>query len=383
MTDQQQAEKTSTGQPGAPRAASSLPSSYISALLILGAVLAYFAIGTLMAGDDAPEDIAAAERAPFRVLVTQVAPEARAVTVQMSGRSEAGRRVIVRAETPGQVLALPVAEGTMVDAGATLCRLDPDSRTAVRAEAEAALVKAQTDYEGAKRLFDEGFSSDAALKSAAAARDGALARVSQARQDLSNILIKAPFAGLVAETLVEPGDVLTTGGGCAVVADLTDIVIAGGLPARQATLLSVGDPAQVKIDGQAPFAAEVTFVSDVADMNTRAFRIELKAKNASGLSDGLDARATITAGTATAAAIPHNALVFSDNGELGVRTLNIDAEMEKGEVVFIPVTLVGETVGGAFVTGLEGPTHLIIRGQDYVMAGTEVAYTLDTDEKAN
>ncbi|MEM9421804.1 MAG: efflux RND transporter periplasmic adaptor subunit [Pseudomonadota bacterium] len=362
-----------------------IPSSYKTALIILGAVALYFAIGTLTAKEKSSTDTQshADERPDFVVLTQTVTAIPRAVEVSFNGRTEAGRRVTVRAETPGQVIDIPADEGTMVSAGDVLCKLDPESRNALVAEARAAFVKADTDYQATVKLFEEGFAADAAVKSAAAARDGAQARLTQARQDLSNIAITAPFDGLVAERLVEPGDVLSAGAGCAVLADLSDIVVAGGVPASQAELLSVGDAAKVSIGDRPPFAAAVSFVSDVADMRTRAFRIELKAKNADGLSDGLNARAAIIAGTATAATIPRTALVFNDAGQLGVRTLSPTSIPQQGIVSFTPVTLSGEDNIGMQVIGIEGSKNIIIRGQNYVSTGTTIAYEAVTPEQAN
>ncbi|MEM9987873.1 MAG: efflux RND transporter periplasmic adaptor subunit [Pseudomonadota bacterium] len=353
-----------------------LPVSYTTALIILGCVVTYFAVGTIFGGDsNASSDDEVKTRPPFIVLTQRVSSEVRDVTVTMRGRTEAGRRVTVRAETPGQVAELQAEEGQMVQRGDVLCRLNTDSRAALVEEANAALVKAETDFQATSRLFEEGFAAETALRTVTAARDAARARVTQARQELQNVDIKAPFEGLVAETLVEPGDVLSSGGACAVLADLSRIIVAGGVPAQEAELLTMGDQATIEIEGRAAIPARVSFVSDVADLRTRAFRVELITQNEARLSDGLNAQATIVAGNREASLIPRNALVFHDDGRLGVRVIAQQTDESHGEVDFIPVTLITETSDGAYVNGLSQNAQVIIRGQDYVSAGSSVAFT--------
>ncbi|MEM9233400.1 MAG: efflux RND transporter periplasmic adaptor subunit [Pseudomonadota bacterium] len=361
-----------------------IPSSYKSAFVILAVVVLYFAVGTIFGGDVSSGEETELDRAPFTVLVQDVAGEARAETIALSGRTEAAQRVIVRAETPGQVAEIVANEGTEVRRGDVLCRLQADSREGVRAEAAAALRKAAADLTAAEKLFEEGFASQAALNQARAARDGAQAALSRATTDLRNISVKAPFDGLVAEMLVEPGDVLGVGAPCAILADLSNIIVAGGVPAREAARLSIGDRAQFRLLNGEEFAAQLRFVSDVADPVTRTFRVELLADDAPDLQEGIEARAIITAGTKASTLIPRHALVYSDQGELGVRIVEPTGETRTDDdltlplatVSFMPVTVIGEVEDGAFITGLPEAAHLIVRGQDYVSDGITVTYEL-------
>ncbi|WP_370339326.1 efflux RND transporter periplasmic adaptor subunit [Parvularcula marina] len=377
MTDQ--TESTSRRQ---------LPSSYISAFVILAVVVLYFAIGTIFGGSEQTEAATETERPPFTVLVRNVSGEARAETLTFSGRTEAAQRVYVRAETPGRVARIVNDEGAEVSRGDVLCRLEADSRQATRAEAEAAFAKASADFDAAQTLHAEGFASDTALKQARAARDAAEAALSRASDDLRNISVTAPFDGLVAEMIAEPGDVLSVGAPCAVIANLSRMIMAGGVPARDAARISVGDKAHVRLIDEREFDAEVRFVSDVADPATRTFRVEILAEDASGIPEGIETRATVTAGTKASTLIPRNALVYSDEGVLGVRTVSPSGESRKdgeetlplGTVRFMPVTIIGEAEGGAYVTGLDETASLIVRGQDYVSDGITVTFAQEASE---
>lgn len=364
-----------------------IPISWFVALVIFGVVVLYFFLGTLFNSTDADSQSAEVDRKLFTVLVKEVRGENRAQTIAMSGKTEAARRIFVRAETPGQVASVVAAEGTKVSRGDILCRLETDSREAVRAEASAAQRKAAADLEAVKTLHEEGFSSDTALNQAIAAKNAADAALSRASDDLSNISVRAPFSGVVAETLAEPGDVLSIGAPCAVLADLSQIIVAGGVPARDAAQLSPGDRAMIRLLDGTELFGQVEFVGDVADPATRTFRVEILVIEASGIKEGLEARADITAGTKAATLIPRNSLVYSDDGILGVRVAEPDGQTITGddaidrqtaEVNFIPIQIIGESQNGAYVSGLPETAFLIVRGQDYV--SDEIRVTIETED---
>ena len=63
--------------------------------------------------------------------------------VLLHGRTEASRQVAVKAETSGQVITVPRAKGSWVEAGDILCQLDPGTREVALEEARARLAEAR------------------------------------------------------------------------------------------------------------------------------------------------------------------------------------------------------------------------------------------------
>ena len=342
-----------------------VPGAVFGAGAIALLVAAYFAIGTLTAPDDAVAE--APPREPFTVLVRAAGRTDRPVAIQMRGRTEAGRQVAVRAETTGRIVDVLADEGAEVASGDALCRLEDAGRAAALAEAEAAAVRARADAEAAERLFDEGFAAAAQRDAARAALRGAEAALERAAKAASDIAIRAPIAGTVSDVPVEPGDVLSAGAVCAVVSDLSTVVVAGELGAAEAAGVAVGDPADVAVGGET-LDARVRFVSTVADPATRAFRVELEADRA--LRDGLAAVATIRAAPSAASLVPRGAVVLGDDGRIGVRVA--EGTGDDATVAFVPVSVVGEGREGAYVAGLPPGARVIVRGQEYVSAGTPV-----------
>ena len=347
------------------------PTALFGAGAIALAVAAYFAIGTLAAGDDAQAEAPAA-REPFTVLVREAHGANRPVTIQMRGRTEAGRQVAVRAETTGRIVALPATEGSEVAANDLLCRLEDAGRSAALAEAEAAATRVRADADAAERLFAEGFAASAQRDAARAALRGAEAALERARKAAADGEVRAPIAGTVSSVPVEPGDVLPAGSVCAVVSDLSTVVIAGELGAAEAASVRVGDPADARVNGE-EVTARVRFVSTVADPATRAFRVELEADQS--LRDGLSATARIDAAPSAASLVPRGAVVLGDDGRIGVRVA--EGAGAEATVAFVPVSVVGESQDGAYVAGLPAGARVIVRGQEYVSAGTTVRVSED------
>ena len=347
------------------------PSSVLIAAIIAVLFAAYFAYGTLSAGDEAPG--AAVEREPFAVLVQPAALTDRPALVTLRGRTEAGRSVTVRAETGARVEAVLTQEGARVARGAPLCRLEDAGRSAGLAEAEAQLVRARTEADAAERLAAEGFASTAQRDAARAALRAAEARRDAAAKGARATMIRAPLAGVVTALPAEPGDVLAAGQPCAVVSDLSASLIVGELSAEDAARVAVGAPVRAQIASR-DVPGTVRFVSPSSGASG-AYRVEI-GLDEGGLRDGLTAVALIEAGRTGASLVPRAALVLGDDGTLGLRVIE-GGPPEAGRVAFRPARLVGEGEGGAFVEGLRPGDRVIVRGQDYVTSGTEVAWTED------
>ena len=352
-----------------------LPSSYKAAGLIGTAVIVYFVAGTLFKGfrTETVEEAPAEEL--FAVVIKEVAPARHGAELIMRGRTEAQRKVDVRAETPGQVTLTPAEEGSFVTQGDLLCEISLDSRNANLAQARAAVRKAQIDYDAARKLAEQGFQSDAAVATARAALDASQAGLNQARLDIGKTKIKAPFSGMLDSYHVEVGDLLSVGAPCATVAELDPLQIKGAVSEREVGRIKRGDKAQVTLSTGEAFEAAVTSIAAASNNATRTFSVDLSTKNPGAVKDGITANATIFVGDTGGYLVPRNSLVISDEGVTGLRIAE-----KKGDadiVKFISVRIMNDEASGVWVAPMDdamdtGTIRLITRGQDYVLPGQEV-----------
>jgi len=354
-----------------------LPSSVRAALVITFIVLTYFGARSLFRaapGEAETVAVAAAENL-FTVVIQSVAAEQWRDEIKVRGRTQALRNVVVKAETAGAVVATPAILGAAVKKGDVLCRLEIDARKAMLREANAALAKASLDHNAAVRLAEGGFRSESGVASARAALDFASANAERATVELSKTAITAPFDGIFDNRAAEIGDFLNIGAPCGSVMQSTPFLVTGAVSEKDVAKISVGDRGRAVLSTGIVREGAVRFVANASDPQTRTFGVELEVDNEDGaLRDGMTAEFTVFAQNREAYKVPRAALTLNDAGEIGVR------HVTAGDLVaFAPVTLLGEAVGGVWVSGLDGTSDVIVRGQDFVASGQKVAIARAAD----
>ena len=311
-----------------------------------------------------------AEPAEAPVPVVTIASVARETTSRLvlRGRSVASRNVQVAAETTGRVISPPLRRGTAVHRGDVLCRLDPGIRAAELAEAEAVLAEARIEAEAASRLKSKGFAAETTMRAREAVLQAAQARLDRVRWDIDRLEIKAPFDGYLESDTAELGALLAPGGICANVIDLSEIKVAGFVAEQEVDLLRVGQKAVVHLINGTEAEGTISFLSRVADPQTRTYTVEVTIPNGDGkLRDGMTAELLIDRPGGVGHFLPQSALTLNDEGQLGVR---ID---DDGIARFVAVTILRDEDDGLWVAGLPETARIIVVGQEFVTDGRKVA----------
>ena len=354
--------------------------SYLTALATLGLIAVWVASGYLFPGG-APADGRARKTAapkddkPFRVRVAEIAAEDFTQELTLRGHTQASRKVALKAEVDGRVVATPVEKGAHVEKGTVICELESRARDRELAEARARLAQRRLAYEAARRLAESGHRSRTALAEAKAALEAARADVRRKELALANTRISAPFEGVVADRPAEVGAYLAVGGVCAELVALDPLLVITSVPEGDVAHVAVGKPVAVRfLDGERG-EGRIRFVAPTADAATRTFRIEIALANPDGrLRDGLTATAIVPLKTVKAHRIPPSVLVLGSDGRIGVRAVD-----EEGVVRFHPVTILQDAGRTIWVGGLPDRLRLITLGQDFVRAGERVATVPDRD----
>jgi multidrug efflux system membrane fusion protein len=298
------------------------------------------------------------EETTVRVMKQSAQPFAR--NIVLKGSAEADKNVQLRAETSGQVIGLPVAQGQFVSKGSPICQIFVGDKDEVAKEASL-------NYETAKKLFDEGLYSNSQLQAAKA-------RYERAFQDLDFASVKAPFDGIVDRIDLDVGDFLPRQGICATVLDLNPILISAEISENDMSEISLDSSAKVEFNNGKVFKGEVKFISSSANPVTRTFRIEISVPNPeSEIKDGMTSEVTLKGIERLAHLVPVSVLRLDTNGNLGIRTIDGD-----GLVAFKSIELIEDTSNGAWITGLDTISTIITVGQDYVSQGEKVGIALDS-----
>lgn len=307
----------------------------------------------------------------FTVLAARLTSSEYTEFVRVRGRTEALRRVDVRAEQPGRVIATPVTEGSRVAAGDVLCEIAVDTRESDLLEAESRQQQTRVEYDATENLFRQNLASEVAVAQSRAAYDAATAAVARARLALDNTRVRAPFDGIVETRRAEVGDLLERGTVCATLIDDDPMLLVGLVPEQQIGKLTLGASVNAQLLTGEQVAATVSYLARSADPASRSYRIEAMVEDGTKLRDGITTELMILADRTRAHLIPPSALTLDDSGIVGVKTLD-----SNNRVDFTPVTVVGDEASqidaGVWVTGLPEQVVLITHGQEIVFPGQQV-----------
>jgi len=145
---------------------------------------------------EAPEEVAR----PVKIITFGGGGEG--ATLEYSGTIAASQRSDMGFEVPGRVTEFLVSAGENVEEGRVLARLDPEDYQAELDKAVANRNAADADLSRYQQAFDENAVTQQDLDVAKRNLDVAEANLRSARKAVSDTELKAPFAGVVAQKLV-------------------------------------------------------------------------------------------------------------------------------------------------------------------------------------
>ncbi len=314
------------------------------------------------AGPGAPAD------PPPRVRVKRMSARSHGVAITVRGRSEAGRRVDLRAETDGRIVEVAASRGDDVRKGSVLARLSVEGRLAKISEYKARLRQRRIHYEATAELAKKGLSSKEALATATADIDAANAAVEQVEVEIARTRLRAPFDGLLLEGHAERGDYLKKGERFGRVIDLDPILFVGSVTERSVARLRPGLPAVARSLGGDEIRGTLRYIAPAADPATRTYRIEVEAENPGyRIRGGATADITIEVETRMAHFVTPALLSLADDGAIGLKTVD-----DENRVRFWPVDIIEDTPDGIWLAGLPPEIRIITVGQEFVAAGQAV-----------
>jgi len=355
--------------------------TYITACAIGALVVLWLATGQL---SDPPEPPASSiaeanqhsaalreERPPTRVRVETVHASEQSRVLNIRGRTQNKRSVVVQSQTSGLVVDRPVERGDQVSRGDLLCHISVEGRELRLKESLASAEQAKIDFEGALKLSAQGLQSETAIAQSKAQLAATKARLKESELELARINIVAPFDGFVEKSHMEVGQYVTPGSPCITLVDLNPMLLIGQVAENELLSIKTGQIATAKLPEGVHVTGKVTFIAKTAEKATRTYLVEVHVDNRDfNIPSGVTAQIAIPVESLNAQKISPALLVLSDTGQMGVRTVNSDNIVE-----FHEVDILQDEVDGVWVTGLPDITKVIIVGQQLVVAGEIVAPT--------
>ena len=288
-------------------------------------------------------------------------------TLILRGRTEAIRKVEVRAEVNGGVISEPRLKGSRIAKNETLCEIAAGTRFVNLSEAKMRLLEAEKKSNVVQSLGEKGYSTETSKLTQKTILETAKASLARAEYEISKLVIKAPFAGVLEDNTSEIGSFLNIGSLCATIIDLSQIKLIGYIPELKIREISLGSVASGKTLSGLSTKGKVSFISRQADPVTKTFRVEILAENKDELiRDGETIEIQINLNSNKVHLLPQSVLTLNDAGELGVRTV-IDKKVE-----FFKIKILRDQKNGLLVKGLPNTVDVITVGQEFVIDGQEV-----------
>jgi RND family efflux transporter MFP subunit len=215
--------------------------------------------------------------------------------VEFSGPLVAPQTALLRAKAGGTLLTLAVAEGSRVQAGQVLGRIDLADLTSRVAERQAnveamraALVQAERAHASNERLAAQQFISGIALENSRAALDTAKANLNAAQASLQTTQVAqrdgallAPISGIVSKRHVLPGEKVAPEQQVLTIVDLRTLELAGTIGTHEVPRIRAGMPVQVQVEGvDQPVAGRVARIAPAAEPGTRSIGVTIELPNA-------------------------------------------------------------------------------------------------------
>jgi membrane fusion protein (multidrug efflux system) len=280
----------------------------------------------------------------------------------------------------GTVLVRP---GAVVKRGEVLATLDCRNASAATREIAARAhaieerqAAVQHEAERTKEMQQGGFASANELeqlnaKSAAEKAEAESMRASLVSRSLEvdDCVLRAPFAGEVAERFVDPGAYLRPGNPVATIIDRNQVRIVADAPESDFTVVGAGTPVNIEVEATgAKLAGVVSRRAPSADEATRTVHFEIDVPNANHvLPVGSTARLTIDVGEPQPASeVPlRAATIRGDKATL----FTVQGDVAKSQVLDV----LGEAGGSLFVDPkLAAGTPIVVEGRALLDDGDKV-----------
>ncbi|MBI5922827.1 MAG: efflux RND transporter periplasmic adaptor subunit [Betaproteobacteria bacterium] len=280
---------------------------------------------------------ARAENASSRPGLSSAAVELREVdqTYPADAIVEAVRQAIIAAQVTGRIVEARYDAGSRVKAGEVLLRIDPRQTAQAEAGAQAQLANARVAYERSQQLFRQKFISQAALDKAEADFKVATANSRETELQSGFTRVTAPFAGIIAQRLVEPGELAVPGKALLSMFDPKGMRAVASIP--QSRLVGIRQTIRARVEfpesGKWVDAIRVE-VLPTTDSQTHVARARIYLpENLDGVVPGMYARAHFVTGKVNKLVLPAAAVlrrgevtavyVVDDQGQPHLRQVRI------------------------------------------------------------
>ena len=340
---------------------------------------------------------AAKASGPVAPAVMEVAPsdlgasETREVRreLPLTGQLRPIRQAFVRAKVAGEVLEMQVKEGEPVKSGQVLARINPAEYQARLDERMAALAGSRATWENNERtrknneeLLRKNFISqqayDNTLANSSVAQEqvkAAEANVALAKKSLDDTILRAPWAGMIAERTAQLGDRAAIDMKLLNLVDLSRLELEAAVPASEIPSVAAGQEVAFRVEGFSDrlFKGKVARIAPQSAAGSRSILVYIDMPNSDGtLKGGMFAKGNLTLSRSDAVVAVPIAALREERGDTVVYAI------KDGRLARLPIKVGArnEDEAWAEVTqGLDAGVRVIKSNLGTLIPGIEVRVT--------
>jgi membrane fusion protein, multidrug efflux system len=303
------------------------------------------------------------------VITTAIIFEQQTSRVEAVGTAEAVRSVVIFPAVADKVTAVNFVPGQNVSAGAILLQLDSRRQQVAVDRATIQLTDAERTVLRLQQSRKSGAIAQSALDDAMTARDLLKVQLKEAKTELDDRTVRAPFTGVVGFTDIEPGDRITQQTVITTIDNREQLLINFNAP--ETALPVVQGNASVELEpwqsNGERITAKITQVDSRIDNVNRSIRVRALLDNQDDLyRPGMSFRVTLQLAGAKYAVIPEAALLWG-------ATSPYIWLVEDGKAKRVDVQIKQRLSGRLLVEGkLQQDDELIVEGVQTLREGQAV-----------
>jgi len=294
------------------------------------------------------------------------------------GTIEAIEEVTIVSEIDGMIIEIPFEEGSYVQRGQIITKLDDAQLGAELLRAEAFFTQFQTSYNRIKTVVEQKAGTQQDLDDAFASLKVAEANYKLAQTRFDKTKIVAPFDGQIGSRKVSIGTFLRAGDPIAELANLNEVRVNFSAPEKYLAQLKRG--AEVTVSSNVYQGHEVKgriiAIEPVLDSETRTAQITARMRNpGQKFRSGMSADISVVLGERMKALTIPNESVFASGNQSFVFVINPDSSVKR-----VPVSLGLQLANVVeILSGLELGMQVVNAGHQKLFDGAKVIPILKTE----
>ncbi len=287
-----------------------------------------------------------------------------------TGALEANQEVNIIPKVAGRVANVYVKMGDYVTTNQVLVELEKTDTAINLARAEASYKQSKENFDRSQKLYNEEIISPQEFERAQAQFQIDQAAYEQAKNQLSDTQIRAPFSGQIGYCTATKGQLVGQTASILSVVDLSTVFVTINLSDSYISQAKIGQSAKITFSSfpDQSFRGKITQLSPAADKATKTFPVKIALNNSSRqFRAGMLAQATLTFNERNnALMIPAEAII----DEVGTKAVyTVTDNVAHRNIVTLGVSD-GKMV--EILSGLNEKDSVVVLGQNNLEDGSKV-----------